>query len=97
MTVSEYFTLRSTDEDEYRLVEFEGDTPNQFLGLHRFEDGRIDLIDLGCSDTGSDISDSTVDELRQMAREWLTCILGSCSAEEREEIEAEALPQIEAI
>lgn len=95
-TVKQYFEANATDEI-LMLIECSGDAPTQFLALSRKPSGRIDLVDLGCNDTGSDLSDSSVEELREQAREWLRCILGSCSIEEREEIEAEIAPQIEKI
>ena len=92
MTVKQMFEQHN--EPEVVLIKFSGDEPKNFLALKRQYDNRIDLIDLGCGDTGSDLRDSSIDELRGMASDWLRCILSGCGAEEREEIEAEAAPQI---
>ena len=96
MTVREYFEANA-EGDELRLITLSGDEPTQFLGLVRKPSGRIDLVDIWRDDTGSDFADSTVEELRQHSREWMQAIVGSCPAEERDEVEAEILPQIEAI
>lgn len=96
MTIREYFDSHCGGEDEIRIVECSGDSPVQFLALKRI-DGRIDLIDLNCANTGSNLSESTIEELRQMALEWLNAIMSNCPAEERDEIKAEVLPQINAI
>ena len=93
MTIQQYFESNAQG-NELKLITCEGEEPTQFLGLSRKPDGRLDLVDLGCSDTGSDLRDCTIEELQQMAREWMGTILNSCSAEEKDELRAEILPQI---
>ena len=61
-----------TGQDLLDLVRWDGES--NFLALKRMPSGRIDLIDFGCEDTGSDLSDSTTDELMAQVREWLRCV-----------------------
>ena len=45
-----------------------------YLRLTRQPDGRIDLIDCNCSDTGSDLGDDDVSVLKDHVSQWLECI-----------------------
>lgn len=58
-------------ETQMDLVKFDG---GQHLTLVRHEDGRIDLVDSGCSDTGTNLSRWGMRKLRAEIRNWLNCI-----------------------
>ena len=74
-TVKELFTI---DADETLgwcyLIRFPED---QFLALKRQKDGRIDLVDYGCDDTGTDVSNWTYEQLEAEIGNWLNCIEAS--------------------
>jgi hypothetical protein len=69
-TVKELLKDRGDDEWLY-LVNFDNE---QFLALTRQKDGRIDLVDYGCSNTGSDFSNCSLEELEVQIAGWLNCI-----------------------
>jgi hypothetical protein len=94
-TVGEYFDEHATD-NRLRLITFHG-FDSQFLELRRMKDGRIDLLDYGCSDTGDDLRNISVRELRKMVLRWARIMIDDCPIEERGELEEQILPQIEKI
>jgi len=55
--------------------------PEQSLGLRRIGD-RIDLVDLVCNDTGSDLSSWTTDELAAEIENWIVCVTGDCAPDQ---------------
>jgi len=74
------------------LVDFGAE--GNFLRLIEQEDGRIDLIDANCSDTGCDFSEESLSSLQRQASEWAAIMLGMCSTEERSEMAPDIRQQI---
>jgi hypothetical protein len=72
--------LLAANDDWLYLVRFEND---QYLALKRQDDGRIDLVDIGCDDTGSDLSNWTIEQLETEISNWLNCI--EATPEEKED------------
>lgn len=68
-TVAQLMTGRS----ELTLVRWDVEHGGH-LSLVRHADGRIDMVDQGCNDTGTDCSDRTTDQLMAEVRNWLNCI-----------------------
>ena len=76
-TVKAIFNSREIDGWLY-LIKFD----DQYLALKRQADGRVDLVDFGCDDTGTDASDWSYDQLEKQITNWLDCI--EASAEDKE-------------
>jgi hypothetical protein len=72
-TVQQLFNASEIDGWLY-LIRFDND---QFLALKRQKDGRIDLVDVGCDNTGSDLSGWSYEQLETEISNWLNCIEAS--------------------
>jgi hypothetical protein len=72
-TVKEIFKIDEENDFVY-LINFDND---QYLALKYQKDGRIDLVDFGCDDTGTDLSDWSYDQLEKEIGNWLNCIEAS--------------------
>jgi len=59
------------DREEITLV---AESNGYGLRLVRKADGRIDLADEGCRDTGSDFSDTSRAAIMRQVCAWLTCV-----------------------
>lgn len=70
MTIAEYYDSHTPDGSGYvYLVDWRPE--GNYLAIASMPDGRLDLVDCNCSDTGTDASSHDV---RGTVSEWLQCL-----------------------